>query len=297
MIESLLIANRGEIARRIIRTARRLGVRTIAVYSDADAAMPFVREADAAVAHRAGARRAKAIWIRTKILAAARADRRARPSIPATASCRRMPDFAEAVIGGRAGLGRRAASRHPRHGPEGRRQDTDERGRRAGDAGLSGRRPGARRGCKREADAIGYPVLIKAVAGGGGKGMRRVEARRDFDDALASCQREAASSFGDDRVLLEKYITAPAAYRGAGVRRQPRQCRASVRARLFAAAPPPESDRGSARARHGRRHPRGAVRHGGQGGAGGELCRRRHHRIHRRRLAKACAPIASGSWK
>src|SRR3546814_6103350 len=57
-----------------------------------------------------------------------------------------------------------------------------------------------------EADAIGYPVLIKAVAGGGGKGMRRVDAAQQFADALQSCQREAASSFGDDRVLIEKYI-------------------------------------------------------------------------------------------
>jgi 3-methylcrotonyl-CoA carboxylase alpha subunit len=62
---------------------------------------------------------------------------------------------------------------------------------------------------KKEADAIGYPVLIKAVAGGGGKGMRRVDAAKDFDDALESCKREAASSFGDDRVLIEKYILSP----------------------------------------------------------------------------------------
>src|SRR4029434_1772637 len=62
---------------------------------------------------------------------------------------------------------------------------------------------------KKEADAIGYPVLIKAVAGGGGKGMRRVEAAKDFQDALDSCKREAASSFGDDRVLIEKYILSP----------------------------------------------------------------------------------------
>src|SRR5207342_2877608 len=62
---------------------------------------------------------------------------------------------------------------------------------------------------KKEAGAIGYPVLIKAVAGGGGKGMRRVDAARDFDDALESCKREAASSFGDDRVLIEKYILSP----------------------------------------------------------------------------------------
>src|SRR5204862_2838250 len=62
---------------------------------------------------------------------------------------------------------------------------------------------------KKEADAIGYPVLIKAVAGGGSKGMRRVDAAKNFDDALESCKREAASSFGDDRVLIEKYVPTP----------------------------------------------------------------------------------------
>ena len=71
----------------------------------------------------------------------------------------------------------------------------------------------------RKPTAIGYPVLIKAVAGGGGKGMRRVETAATFAAALASCRREAAARFGDDRVLLEKYVTRPAPYRGAGLRR------------------------------------------------------------------------------
>ena len=84
-----------------------------------------------------------------------------------------------------------------------------QRGRRAGDARLSGRGPDRRSACSSEAAAIGYPVLIKAVAGGGGKGMRRVESAADFAAALASCRREAAAAFGDDRVLLEKYVTRP----------------------------------------------------------------------------------------
>ena len=75
--------------------------------------------------------------------------------------------------------------------------------------GYHGEDQDRRSACKKEADAIGYPVLIKAVAGGGGKGMRRVDAAKDFDDALESCKREAASSFGDDRVLIEKYILSP----------------------------------------------------------------------------------------
>jgi 3-methylcrotonyl-CoA carboxylase alpha subunit len=105
---------------------------------------------------------------------------------------------------------------------------------------------------KFEADAIGYPVLIKAVAGGGGKGMRRVEKADDFQDALDSCKREAASSFGDDRVLIEKYILSPRHIEvqvfgdshGNVVHLFERDCS------LAAAAP--EGDRGSARAGHGR---------------------------------------------
>ena len=91
-----------------------------------------------------------------------------------------------------------------------------------------------------EADAIGYPVLIKAVAGGGGKGMRRVEASGDFPDALASCQREAAASFGDDRVLIEKYILGPRHIEVQVFGDTHGQRRAFVRTRLFAPAPPPE---------------------------------------------------------
>ena len=145
MIDTLLIANRGEIARRIIRTARRLGIRTIAVYSDADADMPFVREADEAV--RIGPAPA-----RESYLVGDEDPRRgarqtgARRIHPGYGFLSENAEFAEAVIDGRPGLGRRAAGRHPRHGPEGRRQEADAGSRRAGHARLSGRRPGARRG-------------------------------------------------------------------------------------------------------------------------------------------------------
>ena len=135
----------------------------------------------------------------------------------------------------------------------------------------------------KQAESIGFPVLIKAVAGGGGKGMRRVDRAADFAAALASCQREAAASFKDDRVLVEKYLTARAAHRSAGVRRQPRQCRLSVRARLLGAAPPPEGHRGSAGAGHDARAPPPDGRGGGGGRARGRLSRRRHRGVHRRR--------------
>ena len=83
------------------------------------------------------------------------------------------------------------------------------------------------------AKRIGFPVLLKASAGGGGKGMRRVDKPGEFADALASARREAKSAFGDDRMLVEKYLPAAAPCRAPGLRRQPRHMRASLRARLL----------------------------------------------------------------
>ncbi len=115
------------------------------------------------------------------------------------------------------------------------------------------------------ADAIGYPVLIKAVAGGGGKGMRLVETPARFAEALESARSEAQNAFGNARCADREIRRETAPYRGAGLwRRDPRG--ASVRARLFAPAPPPEGDRGGARAGHDRRDAR---RHGPRGRARG----------------------------
>ena len=104
-----------------------------------------------------------------------------------------------------------------------------------------------------QADRIGYPVLLKASAGGGGKGMRIVEQSADFKAALASCKREAISSFGDDKVLVEKYLTRPRHIEIQVFADTPGQLRLPVRARLLGAAPAPESAGGSAGAGHDRR--------------------------------------------
>ena len=148
-----------------------------------------------------------------------------------------------------------------------------------------------------KAREIGYPVLIKARAGGGGKGMRRVEHPDDFAEALSGARREAKAAFGDDKVLVEKYVDKPRHIEVPGVRRQFRQCRASVRARLLGAAPPPEGDRGGPCPRHDRGDAQRDDRRRGQGRQGDRLFRRRHDRVHRRRVEGAAGPTASGSWR
>jgi 3-methylcrotonyl-CoA carboxylase alpha subunit len=206
MIQSLLIGNRGEIACRIIRTARRLGIRTVAVYSDADAKALHVRMADEAV-HIGPSPAAESYLAGEKIIAAAKATA-AEAIHPGYGFLSENADFAEAVI--KAGL----IWVGPKPDSIRAMGLKDAAKKLMADAGVPVT-PGylgenqVPKHLKKEADAIGYPVLIKAVAGGGGKGMRRVDAAVDFNDALESCKREAASSFGDDRVLIEKYILSP----------------------------------------------------------------------------------------
>ena len=206
MIGSLLIANRGEIARRVIRTARRLGVRTVAVYSEADANAPHVHEAGAAVLIGPPPAR-ESYLVQDRILAAAR-ETGAEAIHPGYGFLSENAEFAEAVAA--AGLIWVGAPPHSIRAM-GLKDAAKKLMSEAGvpvTPGYLGEDQSPER-LRREADAIGYPVLIKAVAGGGGKGMRKVEAAGDFLAALASCQREAAASFGDDRVLLEKYVSRP----------------------------------------------------------------------------------------
>src|SRR5450631_1142959 len=206
MIESLLIANRGEIASRIIRTARRLGVRTIAAYSEADANAPFVRQADFAVA--IGAAPARESYLSAdKILAAAKSSGAAGIH-PGYGFLSENAEFADAVQNaGLTWVGAPPAAIRAM-GLKDAAKALMMRAHVPVTPGYLGADQDPRR-LKTEATAIGYPVLIKAVAGGGGKGMRRVEGESGFDEALASCRREAAAAFGDDRVLIEKHILSP----------------------------------------------------------------------------------------
>ncbi|MEZ5971586.1 MAG: acetyl/propionyl/methylcrotonyl-CoA carboxylase subunit alpha [Hyphomonadaceae bacterium] len=206
MLKSVLIANRGEIARRVIRTAKRLGVRTIAVYSDADAKALHVREADEAL--HIGASPAKESYLRGEKIIAAAKQTGAEAIHPGYGFLSENADFAQAVIdAGLIWIGPNPDSIRAM----GLKDAAKKLMAAAGvptTPGYLGDDQNEER-LQKEADAIGYPVLIKAVAGGGGKGMRKVEKKAEFKAALASAKREAASSFGDDRVLLEMYVQRP----------------------------------------------------------------------------------------
>jgi len=206
MFDKILIANRGEIACRVARTARRMGVRTVAVYSDADAQALHVEACDEA--YRIGPPPPRASYLDGDAIIAVALRTGAQAIHPGygflsenelfAAACARAgvvfigpPPAAIAAMGSKSAAKRiMGAAKVPLvpgyHGDD------------QSPAVLT-----------REAAKIGYPVLIKATAGGGGKGMKIVEREEDFGAALASARREAQSSFGDDRVLLEKYLTAP----------------------------------------------------------------------------------------
>ena len=206
MFKSVLVANRGEIACRVFRTARRMGIRTIAVYSEADARALHVREADEAVLIGPAAARDSYLDA-GKVLAAAKATG-AEAIHPGYGFLSENADFAEAVMAaGIVWIGAPPAAIRAMGLKDAAKSLMIAAGVPV-TPGYMGEDQSPDR-LKAEADAIGYPVLIKAVAGGGGKGMRRVDAGEAFLDALGSCRREAASSFGDDRVLIEKYILSP----------------------------------------------------------------------------------------
>ena len=206
MIESLLIANRGEIARRIIRTARRLGIRTVAVYSQADLGAPHVREADEAV--EIGPPPVRESYLVVDAILAAAKRTGARAIHPGYGFLSENAAFAKAVIdAGLIWVGPPPAAILAMGLKDAAKRLMAKAGVPVTPGYLG--EDQSNEALAREAADIGWPVLIKAVAGGGGKGMRAVHAPGDFAEALASAKREAASAFGDDRVLLEKLIASP----------------------------------------------------------------------------------------
>lgn len=206
MFKKILIANRGEIACRVMTTARDLGIKTVAVYSDADAGAKHVAMADEAF--RIGPAPVAESYLKTDRIIEVCRQSGAEAVHPGYGFLSENPDFVEALEkAGIAFIGPSAKSIRAMGlkdaakalmvdagvpvvpGYHGDNQDPDF--------------------LKGEADKIGYPVLIKARAGGGGKGMRRVDDPKDFTEALKGAQREGEASFGDGRVLIEKYLTKP----------------------------------------------------------------------------------------
>jgi 3-methylcrotonyl-CoA carboxylase alpha subunit len=206
MFSSVLIANRGEIAVRIARTAKRLGLRTIAVYSEVDADALHVRACDEAFPIGAAAPRESYLNIEKLIEVARRAG--AQCIHPGYGFLSENADFAEAAPRANIAFVGPSPAAIRAMGLKDRAKALMEK---AGVPVVPGYHGDQQTPAflKRKAYEIGYPVLIKAVAGGGGRGMRRVDKHADFDDALASARREAEAAFGDPRVLIEKYIDAP----------------------------------------------------------------------------------------
>ncbi len=206
MFSTLLIANRGEIACRIIRTARRMGIASVAVYSDADAQALHVAQAD--VAYRIGPAAARHSYLCIEAILEAARRSGAQAVHPGYGFLSENANFAEACAAtGLVFVGPPAAAIRAMGG----KSEAKALMQRAGVPLVPGyhgedQDPDLLAG---EAARIGFPVLIKASAGGGGKGMRIVREPAEFPAALAGAKREAASSFGDDRVLVERYLQRP----------------------------------------------------------------------------------------
>jgi 3-methylcrotonyl-CoA carboxylase alpha subunit len=206
MFQKILIANRGEIACRIIRTCRHFGIRTVAVYSDADATAQHVKHADEAV-YIGGALPSESYLCGDKIIAAAK-QTGAQAIHPGYGFLSENADFADATeTAGIRFIGPKAASMRKMGSKAGAKDLMSAHGVPVV-PGYTGDNQDAAY-LLQEADRIQYPLMIKAAHGGGGKGMRIVRSHDEFLSNLESCQREAKNAFGRDRVLLEKYIEQP----------------------------------------------------------------------------------------
>jgi 3-methylcrotonyl-CoA carboxylase alpha subunit len=206
MFSKILIANRGEIACRVIRTARRLGIRTVAVYSEADADAQHVRQADEA--YCIGGPRPQDSYLRGDAIIEVARRSGAQGVHPGYGFLSENADFADAVAAaGIAFIGPSGASMRRMGSKAGAKELMHAAGVPVV-PGYTGEDQSAAV-LQHEADAIGYPLMIKAAHGGGGKGMRIVHSSGEFAANLESCQREARNAFGRDRVLLERYVERP----------------------------------------------------------------------------------------
>ena len=206
MFNKILIANRGEIACRVIRTCRRLGIRTVAVYSEADADAQHVRQADEA--YLIGGPRPADSYLRGDAILEVARQSGAQAIHPGYGFLSEDADFADAVeSAGITFIGPKAASMR-KMGSKAGAKDLMAAAGVPVVPGYTGEDQSPNL-LSREAARIGFPLMIKAAHGGGGKGMRIVHRLDEFIAQLESCQREAANAFGRDRVLLERYVQSP----------------------------------------------------------------------------------------
>jgi 3-methylcrotonyl-CoA carboxylase alpha subunit len=203
---SVLIANRGEIALRVMRTARAMGLRTIAIYSDADEGAPHMRLADEA--YRVGPSPARESYLDIQKVMEVAKQAKAGAIHPGYGFLSERAEFAEACVAAGIAFVGPPASAIRAMGDKAAAKVLMDKARVPVVPGYHGAQQDPKF-LRQKAYEIGYPVLIKASAGGGGKGMRRVEKAIEFDDALAAASREAQSAFGDGRVLIEKWIQRP----------------------------------------------------------------------------------------
>ena len=206
MFTKILIANRGEIACRVIDTCRRLGIATVAVYSDADRNARHVRLADEAIA--IGPAPAAQSYLRAEVILDVARRTGAQAIHPGYGFLSENASFAEACAAAGVVFIGPPASAIRAMGDKSAAKALMQQAGVPLTPGYHGDNQDPQF-LRQQADAIGYPVLIKASAGGGGKGMRRVDDSAAFVDALASCQREARAAFGNDHVLVEKYVLRP----------------------------------------------------------------------------------------
>ncbi len=206
LFKKILIANRGEIACRIMRTAKSLNVKTVAVYSDADAGASHVQQADESVC--IGPAPVAESYLRGDVIVQAALDTGAEAIHPGYGFLSENPDFVEQVeASGLCFIGPSASAIRSMGLKDAAKQLMEKAGVPVV-PGYHGERQESEF-LAEQAEAVGYPVLIKARAGGGGKGMRRVDKPQEFSAALDSARREAEASFGDSACLIEKYIASP----------------------------------------------------------------------------------------
>ena len=206
MFNKILIANRGEIACRIIKTAKRLGIKTVAVYSDADANALHVKHADEAI--RIGEAPSNQSYLLIDRIIAAAQKAGAEAIHPGYGFLSENTDFAQACIENNIVFIGPPADSIKAMGSKSAAKSIMQQAKVPLVPGYHGEDQSAEK-LKAEAGAIGYPVLLKAVAGGGGKGMRQVWGEEEFMQALTEAKRESLASFGDEGMLVEKYLTQP----------------------------------------------------------------------------------------